>query len=588
MLGRRSSSYQEDLTRGRFGRYGNPPSSSSTYAYRSVQINDDFYARGSTQTGSSKKFLMYSLSALVVFAALFALFEEDGGGGGASSSSSKSAVDTEAIAACAGVEIEGAEGQELALERHDEEQSHGDVCRSASTGAFGCPKGCSASNGKPPWCQKRGTTKPCRVKRSGEGALIYRCDPLGGERGVCVKVGEGKGQKGGVGKYKDATCDNQCQYESSAGSSSGGSVSSGGILNNLLFGSTSTLTKQKEFKCQSDWDCSLAGTCDAVTGECACDAWAEGKDCSYLKFQPVDPTKIGYLHGEHTSWGGSVQVGAKDGMFHMFVSEIVCDDNDLDKTRCGLAKWQTNSRIAHCVSGTVDGPYTRLSTVLPEEHHNPTVAISPVDGSWNLYSIKKFDGPIEVVTSTDDGYTWGEPIVVSKFQNPAPLLHEDGSMTMFYRDDGGKLPPPTCSDEYVAAQHCPSKDAPCENKKGKPIFGHTAEDPFVFKDHRGNFHMLMNAMPFQCVPKVRQGGHSWSSDGIKWSEPRVGAFEANVQLSDGKILACERRERPQMLLDPERPGVPLALVSGVTGCPKSAFPGYKGGDDSFTLVQLMA
>ena len=97
----------------------------------------------------------------------------------------------------------------------------------------------------------------------------------------------------------------------------------------------------------------------------------------------------------------------------------------------------------------------------------------------------------------------------------------------------------------------------------------------------------MNAMPFLCVPKVRQGGHSWSIDGINWSEPRVGAFEANVELADGKTLACERRERPQMLLDPSS-GMPLALVSAVTGCPKGAFPGYKGGDDSFTIVQLMA
>lgn len=584
MLGHRNSHQDE-----RFGRYGNRDyrhhGGSNAYAYRSIggSGSDDFYARATTQTGSSKKFLLYSLSALVVFAALFALFEEEGGSGGGASS--RNAVDAEAIAACAEVEIEGAEGQQLTLERHDDEQSHGDVCRSVSTGAFGCPKGCSVSAGKPPWCQKRGTTKPCRVKRSGEGALIYRCDPQGGERGVCVKVGESKGQKGGVGKYKDATCDNQCQYESLPGSGGDASGPGGGLFGNL-FGSSS-ITQRNEFKCQSDWDCSLAGVCDAETGECVCDPWASGKDCSYLKFQPVDPTKIGYLHNEHTSWGGSVQMGTKDGMFHMFVSEIVCDANDLDQTRCGLAKWQTNSRVAHCVSGTVDGPYTRLSTVLPEEHHNPTVAVSPVDGSWNLYSIKKFDGPIEVVTSTDEGYTWSDPTIVSKFQNPAPFLHEDGSMTMFYRDDGGNLPPPTCSDEYVATQHCPSKDTPCENKKGKPVFGHTAEDPIVFRDHRGNFHMLMNAMPFLCVPKVRQGGHSWSSDGINWSEPRVGAFEANVELADGKTLACERRERPQMLLDPSS-GMPLALVSAVTGCPKGAFPGYKGGDDSFTIVQLMA
>ena len=100
--------------------------------------------------------------------------------------------------------------------------------------------------------------------------------------------------------------------------------------------------------------------------------------------------------------------------------------------------------------------------------------------------------------------------------------------------------------------------------------------------------MLMNALPYLCVPKIKAGGHSWSKDGIHWSEPRVGAFESNILLVSGDTIQCERRERPQMIMDPKRPGVPLALVSGVTGCPTGMFPNYRGGDDSFTLVQLLA
>ena len=106
MLGHRNSHQDE-----RFGRYGNRDyrhhGGSNAFAYRSIggSGSDDFYARAATQTGSSKKFLLYSLSALVVFAALFALFEEEGGSGGGASS--RNAVDAEAIAACAEVEIEG-------------------------------------------------------------------------------------------------------------------------------------------------------------------------------------------------------------------------------------------------------------------------------------------------------------------------------------------------------------------------------------------------------------------------------------------------------------------------------------------------
>ena len=42
-----------------------------------------------------------------------------------------------------------------------------------------------------------------------------------------------------------------------------------------------------------------------------------------------------------------------------------------------------------------------------------------------------------------------------------------------------------------------------------------------------------------------------------------------------------------MVLDPTS-GAPIALVTGVAGCPAGLFEGYRGGDDSFTLVQEMA
>ena len=40
-----------------------------------------------------------------------------------------------------------------------------------------------------------------------------------------------------------------------------------------------------------------------------------------------------------------------------------------------------------------------------------------------------------------------------------------------------------------------------------PIYKHTSEDPSVFIDHRGHWHMLINALPGGCNPKLQQGGY---------------------------------------------------------------------------------
>jgi len=49
-------------------------------------------------------------------------------------------------------------------------------------------------------------------------------------------------------------------------------------------------------------------------------------------------------------------------------------------------------------------------------------------------------------------------------------------------------------------------------------------------------------------------------------------------------MTCQRRERPQMILDPHT-RAPIAMSSGVTGCP--AIGHSKGGGDCFTLIQAM-
>ncbi|KAL7549375.1 hypothetical protein ACHAWF_012651 [Thalassiosira exigua] len=471
------------------------------------------------------------------------------------------------------------------LERHDHEPRHGDVCRARGgmVGVYECPEGCHETAGQAPFCAndrgpKRGEGGPATVGMGGQACRVrdpdappeYRCDG-DANHGVCIMaVGSPKEQFKGEGQYYDETCDGKCGDGRDAGRNGSAAAPS----------------------CASDWDCSLAGTCEP-DGTCRCDPWAEGPDCSYLNFAPADKSRLGYLDEVHSSWGGSV-VRTSDGEYRMFVSEIICDEGSAGRKRCGLDRWETHSRIALATSASVDGPYRRVDTLLHPEHHNPSVHVSPETGDWHLFSISGPTGPIVRTISSDEGRSWSVPMVISPRQNPGPLLKGDGSTLLFYRADGMDLPSPTCSDEGISVQLCPSEDTPCRPPDDVPIFDHTGEDPSVFVDHRGNHHMLFNALPYKCVPKLRQGGHAWSTDGVNWSAPRVGAFDATVAFTDGSSMTCERRERPQMVLDGE--GKPAAMVSAVTGCPKALGDAkvggdgrfYRGADDCFTMVQRMA
>ena len=470
------------------------------------------------------------------------------------------------------------------LERHDHEKRHGDVCRAKGgmMGIYECPMGCHETGGNAPYCAnsesvKSSSTSPrhtlgekggaCRV-RNPDAPPEYRCD----DGSICIMTvklpaGEKQQQNEDVGQYYDDTCDNQC---------------------------FDGRRQQMEHKCNSDMDCSLSGVCTSE-GKCQCEPWADGADCSYLKFKPVDKSKLGYLDEHHSSWGGSI-VQKSNGEYLMYVSEITCKEDPGTRKRCGLNNWETHSRITQVISYNIEGPYERMKdhpVILDPEHHNPSVHVSPMTGDWHLYTISGPSGPIERMLSNDEGKSWSNPMTVSPRQNPGPLLNEDGTTYLYYRADGMDIPSPTCSDEGIAMQICKSENEACDPPNHLLVFPHTGEDPSVFKDDKGRYHMLFNALPYKCVPKWQQGGHAWSLDGINWSAPRLGAFDTTIQFTDGTNMKCERRERPQMVIGKD--GKPLALVSGVTGCPKALgyadiagnWKYYRGGDDSFTLIQKM-
>ena len=174
-------------------------------------------------------------------------------------------------------------------------------------------------------------------------------------------------------------------------------------------------------------------------------------------------------------------------------------------------------------------------------------------------------------------------MTISPRQNPGPLIRPDGSALLLYPADGMNLPSPTCSDEGRAMQLCPADTTkPCD----------VTNDIVTLE----KIHLYLEIVEgtITCYSTL------YRSDGVDWSsKPRVGAYDTTVQFTDGTSMKCERRERPQMVLDNN--GRLVAFSTALTGCPKGLMSGigdessietnarfYKGGDDSFTLVQRMA
>ena len=100
--------------------------------------------------------------------------------------------------------------------------------------------------------------------------------------------------------------------------------------------------------CSDDLDCSLNGLCSA--GHCRCAVPWMGTSCALLNRTEAPNRGIfGFSPNITSTWGGNV-LRDDNGTFHLYASEI---DG-------GLTKFIDRSRVAHAVSSTIEGPYTRL------------------------------------------------------------------------------------------------------------------------------------------------------------------------------------------------------------------------------------
>ncbi len=376
--------------------------------------------------------------------------------------------------------------------------------------------------------------------------------------------------------------------------------------------------------CATDEDCSLNGVCDK--GDCDCDpGWttlpfgpdnAMSPGCGYLDFEASPISECGpacAFHGGKggvdrnvSSWGGSVQ--KQDGQYWMFAAEM--------SHGCDLRTWQTNSQVVSAVADTPVGPFVRQDVVIPPWSHNPQAVVAP-DGTWviftlgpgfgkrvqancthgkdeaeaneqktsvahavgsslvnfTVHSAPRPQGPWKSHTFFPVGWNTSWSLQNPGNWNPAPVFLPDGSLRVMAHTDWA----PWAGETILTAPHWKGP----YTVRGSDLVDHCAyceEDPFMWRDKRGNWHVLYHRMfdPYgpldplwgkwktqpagNPVPQGWAGGHAFSRDGFTWSKWSR-CYNTSVVLTDGRVVEHNRRERPKLIFDSS--GSPTHLYNGV-------------------------
>lgn len=345
--------------------------------------------------------------------------------------------------------------------------------------------------------------------------------------------------------------------------------------------------------CSTDEDCDLNGIC--TDNVCICDPGWTGVDCGRLDLRP-GPRQNGYNLTQNgtSSWCNSIiKDPVKQGIHHLIVSEFTHD--------CGLDYWTPYSRIirAESTNGPL-GPYEFKQEIAPSFAHNPSVVWDRTARNYLLYYIgcptevstkcanknfscgpgNKINGESgisllsspnlrdwtahgQVFSGANDG-TWDADIT-----NPAPLQRHAGSLDgplilLAYRGC-----PYNCSGtELINVAIAADPTDPYKRlHPERPIFTENSEDPFIWTDKRGNYHILVHSLlpdaGFGDGPNV--GCHAFSRS---WQGPwtfnrKTTAFNTTVHFEDGSTMDYYRRERPNIFFSNDESMTPLFLSTGV-------------------------
>ncbi|KAL4883577.1 hypothetical protein BJY04DRAFT_184917 [Aspergillus karnatakaensis] len=348
--------------------------------------------------------------------------------------------------------------------------------------------------------------------------------------------------------------------------------------------------------CETDEDCSLNGICRRTpsnrasprTKTCDCDPGWFGDDCGRLDLAPAiqangynqtaatNPAHFG--PNGNSSWGGQILQDPEDPkLFHLFTSQFA--------DGCGLSGWRPSSHIIRAESRNgPQGPYHYAEAISEPFRHNPSIIWSPADKKYLLYttgaqappatrcrsiSYTQWPNNISVSSSSSLRGPWTpfELILHSKSPhstNPAPFplwspKHRTSEIILAV-EDNAIYTANTFNSTYTLLH-----TQPWNTTEYSPTW---TEDPFLWRDKRGNWHFLNHWM----IDLVEHNGQKWPRVGAHmyareltgpWHFKQQEAFNSTVLFVDGTVRTLNRRERAKIFFSDDGEMTPLYLVNGV-------------------------
>lgn len=306
------------------------------------------------------------------------------------------------------------------------------------------------------------------------------------------------------------------------------------------------------------------------------------------------PRNGGFKMEGYWVWCGSVIKG-EDNRYHMFASRW-------SKELPMHPGWLVSSEIVRAVSDTPEGPYEFQEVVLPSRGaeywdgrstHNPQIfkhqdtyilyymgSTHPFkdvshDESFDLNDprciVARSNKRIGIATSKSLSGPWerlDHPILQprpDKFDNfftsnPAPCIHEDGSVLLVYKTRTYKKKPyPTFLHSYqmsfgvAKASHYMGPYTAVSDETIFPSEEYNLEDPFIYQVP-GGYEMIAKDMEGTICGEYHGGIIAQSKDGVKWNflEGQK-SYSRKISWDDGTEQVMGSLERPFILFQDGRP-----------------------------------
>lgn len=286
------------------------------------------------------------------------------------------------------------------------------------------------------------------------------------------------------------------------------------------------------------------------------------------RLQPI-PRDAGFRMDGYFIWCASIiRVG---GTYHMFASRWPESTGAPSDFHGILAGYRTHSEVVRATADNPLGQYTFQEVVLDRRgpgYWDGTSChgskIVKVGARYVLY----YQGIACESPQRKIGYAWSDAItgpwhrvdaplsLTDDANNPAPYVHDDGSILMAYRDRSLHV--------YIA--RAAAFDGDYETVAHDIFPAARLEDPDIFVQD-GRYHMVMEDNEGALTGDERHGGHLVSTDGLTWTPhdpPKV--YTHTLQWTDGTSTQVRRRERPELFNDREGVkghGPPTHLITSV-------------------------